>query len=90
MQVSASLSDDSTSSPLENDTDGPPLEGDEDAPLGMDFDDFLPDLIEGLEADAEPEAFSKTLVVDRRTYLKSSIVALLSSNRSKKVTMCTL
>ncbi|KZP09618.1 hypothetical protein FIBSPDRAFT_963820 [Athelia psychrophila] len=66
------------------------MDSNEDAPLGMDFDDFLPNSIEGLEADEQPEAFSKTLIVDGRTYLKSCVVASLGSNRSKKVTMRTL
>jgi hypothetical protein len=61
-----------------------------DAPLGMDFDDFLPDTAEALEENVEPEAISKTLIVDGKEFLKSSIVASLSSNRSKKVTMRTL
>ena len=61
-----------------------------DAPLGMDFDDFLPDTIEGIEESVEPEAFSKTLIVDGKEFLKSSVVASLSSNCSKKVTIQTL
>jgi hypothetical protein len=58
-----------------------------DAPLGMDFDDFLPDTVKGIEESVEPEAFSKSLMVDGKEFLKSSIVASLSSNRSKKVTI---
>jgi len=65
-----------------------------DAPLGMDFDDFLPDtassIENGIEESVEPETFSKTLIVDVKEFLKSSVVASLSSNRSKKVTMQTL
>lgn len=58
--------------------------------LGMDIDDFLLDSAEGIEQNAEPEIFSKSLTVDGKEFLKSSIVAGLSSNRSKKVTMRTL
>jgi hypothetical protein len=61
-----------------------------DSPLGMDFDDFLPDTAEGIEEGVEPEAFSKILMVDGKEFLKSCVVASLSSNRSKKVTMQTL
>jgi len=56
----------------------------------MDFDDFLPDTIEGIEESVEPEVFSKTLIVDGKEFLKSSVVASLSSNHSKKVTIQTL
>lgn len=77
MQVSPLSSNDNTSITLENNSDELLYEGNEDAPLGMDFNDFLPDSIEGLKADTEPEAFSKTLIVDGRSYLKSSIVAAL-------------
>ena len=55
--------------------------------LGMDIDDFLPDSAEGIEQNAEPETFSKFLNVDGKEFLKTSVVAGLSSNRSKKVTM---
>lgn len=58
-----------------------------DTPLGMDVDDFLPDTVEGIEESVEPETFSKTLMVDGKEFLKSSVVASLSSNRSKKVTI---
>src|ERR1700733_2822280 len=61
-----------------------------DSPLGMDFDDFLPDTTEGIEESVEPEVFSKTLMVDGKEFLKSSVVASLSSNHSKKVTIRTL
>jgi hypothetical protein len=40
-----------------------------------------------MEESVEPEAFSETLIVDGKEFLKSSVVASLSSNRSKKVTM---
>ena len=58
-----------------------------DTPLGMDFDDFLPDITEGIDENVEPETFSKTLIFDGKEFLKSSIVASLSSNHSKKVTI---
>ena len=58
-----------------------------DSPLGMDFDDFLPDTAEGIEESVEPEAFSKILMVDGKEFMKSSVVASLSLNHSKKVTM---
>ena len=58
-----------------------------DTPLGMDFDDFIPDTTEGIEQNIDPEAFTKTLIVDGKEFLKSSVVASLSSNRSKKVTI---
>ncbi|KAJ7243487.1 hypothetical protein C8J57DRAFT_1556735 [Mycena rebaudengoi] len=65
-------------------------------PLGMDLDQFFPD--EPLkdhddgtnQDDDEPVAFSKVLEVEGKQYLKSSLVATLSSNRSKKATMRTL
>jgi len=44
----------------------------------------------GMEESVEPEAFSETLIVDGKEFLKSSVVASLSSNHSKKVTMRTL
>ena len=58
--------------------------------LGMDIHDFLPDSAEEIEQNAEPEIFSKFLIVDGKEFLETSIVAGLSSNRSKKVTMWTL
>lgn len=58
--------------------------------LGMDIDDFLSDSADGIEQNAEPESFSKVLVVDSKEFLKSSFDAGLSSNHSKKVTMRTL
>ena len=58
--------------------------------LGMHIDDFLPDSAEEIEQNAEPEIFSKFLIVDGKEFLKASIVAGLSSNRSKKVPMRTL
>ena len=58
--------------------------------LGMDLEDFLPESTGELENDAEPESFSNVLTVDGKSYLKSSLVASLSSHRSKKVTIPTL
>ncbi|KAK7037056.1 hypothetical protein R3P38DRAFT_2517108 [Favolaschia claudopus] len=65
----------------------------QDMPLGLDLDQFFPD--EQLDEedhrdDPQPAAFSKFLEVEGKRYLKSSLVASLSSNRSKKVTMRTL
>ncbi|KIM86980.1 hypothetical protein PILCRDRAFT_4223 [Piloderma croceum F 1598] len=75
-------SEDAFNSTQEADEDDSP-----DVPLGMDFDDFLPDTAEGIDVSVEPKAFSKTLMVDGKEFLKSSIVASLSSNCSKKVTI---
>lgn len=64
---------------------------DEDSPEGMDLDDFFPETVEGIKTGVEPAAFSKTILWEGKQYLKTSIVAsYLCSNRSKKVTMCTL
>ncbi|KAJ7240291.1 hypothetical protein C8J57DRAFT_1478255 [Mycena rebaudengoi] len=68
----------------------------QDMPLGMDLDQFFPDKPlrdhnDGTNQDEEePAAFSKVLEVEGKKYLKSSLVATLSSNRSKKATMRTL
>ncbi|KAJ6609768.1 hypothetical protein B0H10DRAFT_2295284 [Mycena sp. CBHHK59/15] len=60
-------------------------------PLGMDLDDFLPDSIEVMDSDKPSAAAEKYLEAsDGRKYLRSSLVASLSSNRTKKVTMRTL
>ncbi|KAJ7362430.1 hypothetical protein DFH08DRAFT_799463 [Mycena albidolilacea] len=59
--------------------------------LGLDFDDFLPNTLEELDQEQEPLIFSKSLVAeDGKEYMKSSIVATLSSNRSRKATTRTL
>ena len=55
--------------------------------LGIDIDDFLPDSAQEIDQNAEPEIFSKFLIVDGKEILKTSLVAGLSSNHSKKVTM---
>ncbi|KAJ7312418.1 hypothetical protein DFH08DRAFT_822155 [Mycena albidolilacea] len=64
----------------------------QDMPLGMDLDQFFPDgpLDEESPTNETPIAFSKFLMVEGKKYLKSSLVASLSSNRSKKATMRTL
>ncbi|KAJ7265314.1 hypothetical protein C8J57DRAFT_1511871 [Mycena rebaudengoi] len=68
----------------------PSLE-DRDEPLGMDLDDFLPETIQGLDEDAPAPTVDKFLeAADGVKYLKSSLVASLSTNRTKKVTMRTL
>jgi hypothetical protein len=81
-----------SSSPQESQSGANPDtdENDEDIShdsLGMDIHDFLPDSAEEIEQNAEPEIFSKFLIVDGKEFLETSIVAGLSSNRSKKVTM---
>ncbi|KAJ7104870.1 hypothetical protein C8R44DRAFT_807209 [Mycena epipterygia] len=58
--------------------------------LGMDLDDFLPDTTSGIDTDALPTAASKYIEAGGKRFLKSSVVASLSSNRTKKVTMRTL
>ncbi|KAJ7315740.1 hypothetical protein DFH08DRAFT_820317 [Mycena albidolilacea] len=58
-----------------------------DMPLGMDLDQFFPDDSDG---DEVPVAFLKFVEAEGKRYLKSSLVATLSSNRSKKATMRTL
>ncbi|KAJ7661525.1 hypothetical protein DFH06DRAFT_1089043 [Mycena polygramma] len=68
----------------------------QDLPLGMDLENFFPDVpldsdkADSTEAPTAPTAFSKVLAAEGKTYLKSSLVATLSSNRSKKATMRTL
>ncbi|KAJ7163663.1 hypothetical protein C8R46DRAFT_1163839 [Mycena filopes] len=62
----------------------------EDDVLGMDLDDFIPDSPAGIVADDPPPAASKFIEVEGKRFLKSSAVASLSSNRTKKVTMRTL
>ncbi|KAJ7025828.1 hypothetical protein C8F04DRAFT_1046127 [Mycena alexandri] len=73
----------------------------QDMPLGIDLDQFLPDHTletdnSGVTMDEIPSAantpvtFSKVLEVEGKKYLKASLVATLSSNRSKKATMRTL
>ncbi|KAJ7694980.1 hypothetical protein B0H14DRAFT_2418957 [Mycena olivaceomarginata] len=58
----------------------------------MDLEDFFPETLEQLDQDETPLAFSTHLVSaeDGREYMKSSVVATLSSNRSRKVTTRTL
>ena len=64
-----------------------------DPDFGMDLDNFFPGS-EDNESDGEQMSkstdISKTITVDGKTYLKSSLVALLSTNRSKKASICTL
>lgn len=62
----------------------------DDSPIGLDVDDFLPDTVAGMEDQVLPPAFSHSLEINGKTYLKSSIVASLCSQRSKKATMRTL
>lgn len=69
-----------------------PAEDDfDDDDTGLDLDDFFPDTPAGIDDDEPPLAFSRHLIAeDGKEYLKSSIIATLSSNRSKKATMRTL
>ncbi|KAJ7938701.1 hypothetical protein B0H13DRAFT_1851287 [Mycena leptocephala] len=65
----------------------------QDMPLGMDLDQFFPDEHSNEDDSTTeniPAAFSKVLEAEGKKYLKSSLVASLSSNRSKKATMWTL
>ncbi|KAJ6449180.1 hypothetical protein C8R45DRAFT_1131162 [Mycena sanguinolenta] len=65
---------------------------DEDTYLGIDLEDFIPESIEQLEQNETPLAFSTRLVSpdDGKEYMKSSVVATLSSNWSRKATTRTL
>jgi hypothetical protein len=59
----------------------------------MDLDNFLPDSVDNESEEEQinkPTEISKTLTVDGKTYLKSSLVALLSTNCSKKASIRTL
>jgi hypothetical protein len=60
----------------------------QDMPLGIDLDQFFPDEHSNDDSTTEkiPAAFSKVLEADGKKYLKSSLVASLCSNRSKKAT----
>ena len=69
---------------------------DSDILCGLSLENFLPDSYVP-DQETEPNArdpvvpsFSKTIEVEGKSYLKASLVAGLSSNRSKKVTMRTL
>lgn len=66
----------------------------QDMPLGLDLDDFFPEQgnpeINSENEPNTPAALSPFLELDGKKYLKSSIVATLSNNRSKKATMRTL
>jgi hypothetical protein len=57
-------------------------------------DSYLPDKETELNAEnpvaSVVPSFSKTIEIEGKSYLKGLLVAGLSSNRSKKVTMCTL
>jgi hypothetical protein len=61
--------------------DGQDLNDYEDTDLGMDLEDFFPETLEQLDQDEPPLAFSTHLVSaeDGREYMKSSVVATLSS-----------
>ncbi|KAJ7886575.1 hypothetical protein B0H14DRAFT_2563255 [Mycena olivaceomarginata] len=60
--------------------------------LGIDLEDFLPETLEQLDQDEAPLVFSTRLVSaeDGKEYMKSSVVATLSSNRTRKATTRTL
>lgn len=59
---------------------------------GVDIEDFFPESVDsdGEIADEDPPTFSRFLPIEGKNYLKTSLVAALSSSRSKKVTMRTL
>ncbi|KAF8135316.1 hypothetical protein K438DRAFT_1640163 [Mycena galopus ATCC 62051] len=66
-----------------------------DMPLGMDLEDFFPDTDTiqtgpGHRNEQSGTVFSQYLEAEGKKYLKSSVVATLSSNRSRKATMRTL
>jgi len=56
-----------------------------DHELGMGLEDLLPDTPEDIDADAEPEAFSKKISYQGKEVLKNSLVATLNNKSSKKV-----
>lgn len=79
----------SVSQPTGNDCEDL-LDDADDLPLGMDVEDFLPDMMEGIEQDEEPTTFAHFFEIEGKKILKASAVGLLSSRRAKKVTMRTL
>ena len=69
------ISKDSSSSqePL-SDVNSDTVENEEDIfhnPFGMDIDDFLPDSAKEIEQNAEPEIFSRFLIVDGKEFFKN-------------------
>ncbi|GBE89048.1 hypothetical protein SCP_1500500 [Sparassis crispa] len=63
----------------------------DDVPEGMDLDDFMPDTEDDSGTDKPSFHSDQFLLIEGKTYLKSSVVtSLLTSNRSRKVTMRTL
>jgi hypothetical protein len=56
-----------------------------DHELGMGLEDLLPDTPEGIDADADPEAFSRKISYEGKEILKNSLVATLNNKSSKKV-----
>ena len=58
-----------------------------DDSLGMDIEDFLPDTPEDIDRDVEPKTFSKSLDVNGKQVLKTSVVATLSTAFSKKLSV---
>ncbi|KAJ7766390.1 hypothetical protein DFH07DRAFT_769929 [Mycena maculata] len=58
-----------------------------DVPLGVQLDDFIPETIDEIDKDKTPIALSRFLTIEGKKYLKPSIIASLSSNRSKKAAM---
>jgi len=64
--------------------------------LGLSIEDFLPDTNNNLAGSSIAETsnsspqFSKTIEIEGKSYLKGSLVATLTLDRSKKVTMRTL
>ena len=51
-----------------------------DDPLGMDIEDSLPDTLEEIDKNSDPETFSKWLDLNGKQVLKTSVVAILSSS----------
>jgi hypothetical protein len=54
---------------------------------GEGLEDLLSDNVDGTDEEPNDVAFSKTLEINGAVHLKSSLVASLTSNRAKKVTM---
>ncbi|KAI0043508.1 hypothetical protein FA95DRAFT_1681862, partial [Auriscalpium vulgare] len=63
----------------------------DDMPEGLDLDDFLPNTTGEIDTGTIPENLTQYIEIEEKKYLKSSVVtSLLTSNRSRKVTMRTL
>jgi hypothetical protein len=60
---------------------------DSELPVGQTLEDLLADNVDGSAEESNDPSFSKTLEIDGELHLKTSLVASLTSNRAKKVTM---